>query len=115
MRALFAGEEGGNKTILRGGDYSMEVKLLNDVGTEIDITGDTLDVILYDTTDRRNAAVASFLALTHLVEPAGNATLPIGHVASAALPAGKTLYGFIKRTHSAKISFCNTPTIFQIS
>lgn len=77
MRAIVNGVEGGRIGLYKGGAATLKIRLLGDDGTTVDITDAvTLEAIVYDTKDRRNAAIFS-KALTPGTLTAGVATLAL--------------------------------------
>jgi hypothetical protein len=59
MRAIINGVEGGKIGAYKGAALVLLVQLLNDDGTVFVCTGDTVVGLIYDTQDRRNAAIDS--------------------------------------------------------
>ena len=97
MRALINGVEGNALDLAKGADAVFNARITNDDGSFIDTTTDVdQKFILYDTADRRNAAI---LTITCAVVAAAQGTLTatISDAQSAALTSGATYYAFIKR------------------
>ncbi len=98
MRAIIEGVEGPRLAMFKGGTRSLVIHLINDDGSPFDVTGGTVDFIIYDTKDRRNAAVKTkSCTLT---------TAAAGYVTAAFLAtdmdfgpgAGTPYYGYVKYT-----------------
>lgn len=62
MRALFDGVEGGSLTRFKGADSSLNLMLINDDGSSLDITGDEISIAIYSTDIRNASPVATFEA-----------------------------------------------------
>lgn len=125
MRALINGEEGGAIDAFVGADTLLQVLAISDgesggdpaqilpKGKPLDVTGDTVSVEIYDTKDRRNAAVLS-VAATIVTAAGGYLTALIANaVAVAGLRGVK--YAYVKRLENTNsiISFsekCTTIT-----
>lgn len=84
MKALLNGDT-KPVYLAKGSDETVRVTLFNDDGSVLDVTGGTLDLVVYDRTDRANAALA-----TH-----GGETLvtPTGGYATVAIPDTELTYG----------------------
>jgi hypothetical protein len=108
MIALVNGEEGAGQVLFKGGATMWRIHLLSDgtegptgqvlpKGTPLDLTGDTVSVEFYDSSDRRNAAVTS-LSTTLTTATSGFVTAT---VANATIDFGPgTYWAFIKRTEN---------------
>ena len=109
MIGLIAGEEGQTISLFKGADDSLIGTILNDDGSFIDLTGDTVHFLIYDTLDRRNAAVADFTAA--LTSPtAGEVTMTITNAAMNFGPSDNLYYGFLKHILAAGgVTFSRIP------
>lgn len=76
MLTLINGSKGAVR-LAKGSNNSLRVILANDDGSSINLTGDSVDLIVYDRTDRYNAAIATHSGDTLTVPTAGFATVAI--------------------------------------
>lgn len=107
MRALINGVEGGALDAYIGADTLFQVILVSDgesggdaaqitpKGKPLDVTGDTVTIECYDTTDRRNAASISIPCT--IVTAAGGYLTALLTNANAVAALRGTRYAFIKR------------------
>src|SRR5690348_231590 len=84
MIALLNGVVGGSIDLFKGSNESIKIVLLTDAGAQIDLTADiggTGSVVLeiYDTEDRRNAAIDTVVCTT--------GDLTAGYMTAAFVPA----------------------------
>lgn len=84
MLALINGSQ-GLVTLLKATNQVLKVVVANDDGSAIDVTGDSVDLIVYDRSDRATAAIA-----THV----GDAlTTPTAGLATVTITAAELTYG----------------------
>jgi len=104
MRALFDGEEGSEEGVTRykGADGSLNVMLVNDDGSNIDITGDTVTIEIHTSAVRSASPVATFTGVI-VAAAAGYYTVALAAVSMTFGPG--THYMFAKRVHLTKISY----------
>jgi len=84
MLALINGER-GLVSLAKAATESLKVLVANDDGSALDITGGTIDVVVYDRSDRLNAAIA--------MHSGDTLTTPAAGLATVALPLGELTYG----------------------
>jgi hypothetical protein len=102
MRALFNGVEGGTLTQRKGTDGVYRLVLTTDAGGVQALSTGTVDVLVYDTADRRNAALKTISA-TVTTAANGFCTLTIS---AATLNIGPGIYyAFARFTLSGVITF----------
>ena len=116
MRAIIEGVEGGSLDIFKGSNVVLDAVLLSDDGTQIDITGGTLQLLAYDTEDRRNAAIDDHAGAI--------ATATAGYATFTYVPAdlnwgpgtnGAPYWGYVKFTTSGGVeSVANVPVKINI-
>jgi len=116
MIALINGIEGGALKLFKGAATLLRLVVLSDgdngpsgqvpaTGTPLDVTGDTVSLLIYDTADRRNAALAT-VAGTIVTAAAGYLTISVLNATIAIGPG--TFFGFISRSE-------NTGTTLEFS
>lgn len=113
MKAIFNGQVGGSIQLQKGCNYSgIPVTILTDAGAIQALSTGTVDLVIYDTSDRRNAAIKTIsVAVTTAAD--GKCTL-------ALLPANLdfgpgTYYGYLRFTDAtAKIFFSRSYTLVTI-
>lgn len=76
MLATINGDRGLVR-IAKGADESLKVLIMKDDGAVEDITGDSVDLIVYDRSDRKNAAITTHSGDTLTTPTAGLATVAL--------------------------------------
>ena len=76
MLALINGSQ-GLVTMAKASNQSLKVIVAKDDGSTEDITGDSVDLLVYDRSDRANAAIATHVGDTLTTPTAGYATVAI--------------------------------------
>ena len=108
MRALINGVEGNVLELQKGADVVYNARITNDDGSLIDVTTDVdQKFILYDTADRRNAAILT-ITMAVVAAAQGTLTATLTDAQTAALTSGATYYAFVKRNAAGPlVSFGN--------
>lgn len=104
MRALIKGEEGKNISLPKGADIitAIPIMIINDTGTVHDLSTATVDLVVYDRTDRTSTVIAT-LPITVATAAAGVCTLT---AAVAAMNFGPgNYYGFVRKTLTGVITW----------
>lgn len=76
MLALINGSQ-GLVSMAKGSNQSLKVIVAKDDGSAENITGDSVDLVVYDRSDRANAAIATHSGDTLTTPTAGYATVAI--------------------------------------
>ena len=77
MRAIINGVTGVPLQWAKGSNVSIKVLLINDDASILDLTGGAVNVLVYDRSDRANAAFATHVNETLTAPTAGLATVAI--------------------------------------
>lgn len=113
MRAIINGHHNTPVAWAKGSNNSANVLLMNDDSSELDITGGTVDLVVYDRVDRSNAATATHAGDTLTTPTAGFATVAID---DSELTYGPGEYFvFAKYTTSGGLIFFAAPYVLQIT
>ena len=115
MRALINGVEGGSRTIFKGQDLVLLVQVLNDDGSLITVTGDSVSLMLFDRIDRANAAILTITAAI-TTAAAGFTTATVTDTQTGTLAAGATYYAFVRRdaATAGAFSFADNYTVVYV-
>ncbi len=114
MRMLIDGAEGNEIVVDKGADKTVNIMLLTDTGGLIPSTAETWTLQIYDTADRRNAAITS-ATLTTGTAAAGFGTMILTAAITALLSAGGTYYAYGKRVDAGTlIAFSNRPCTIHV-
>lgn len=102
MISLLNGVEEGDHFFFRGEDQTLKIILMDDDGLYLTTTADVIKLKLYDTEDRRNAAIFTSDAATITTAAAGLETLAItaAQMNFAANADGKPYYAFVERNEN---------------
>lgn len=95
MIALINGSR-GLVSIPKGSDAALKIIVANDDGSSIDLTGDTVDLVVYDRSDRLNAAIATHSSDALTVPLAGYATLTMANTETSYGPGD--FFAFVRWT-----------------
>lgn len=114
MLAILNGVRGGTLKLLRGTDAVINGVLMNDDGSELDITGMTITIELYAKKDRSDTPTSLAGALS--AQPAagtftvtiGDSTLPVATFSAA------DYYAWVKRDDSGDIELSKESTVFRL-
>lgn len=125
MIAIINGTEGATLKSFKGGFDLLRLILLSDgtvgptgqvaaVGSPLDVTGDTVTLEVYDTVDRRNAAVKSLPAT---IVGATYGYLTVALTATLMDFGPGTYYVYAKRSENtgATIEFSRVHSVMQVS
>lgn len=114
MIGLIDGKEANDIQMFKGGDKTLQCMLVNDDGTPRDITGLTLEAILYKNKTRDNT-------LDPVVVKAGVIVTPTaGHFTAAFAAADMTMdpgtyYIYLKEDDGGVISFSEEPAKITVT
>lgn len=126
MIALINGAEGATLKLFKGGYTMLRVHNMSDgeegptgqvsaIGTPLDVTGDTLTLEIYDTADRRNAAVKS---ITITVGAGAVYGYSVCTIVAASIDFGPgTYYGYVKRIENTGTTteYSRTHCVIQVT
>ena len=107
MKAIINGITSGPLQLAKGGNESLNVLVFEDNGDAINITGGSIDVVVYDRSDRANAAKATHSGDTLTTPLAGFATVAIDDSELTYGPG--EYYAFIRYTSSGANIFFSQP------
>jgi hypothetical protein len=113
MKALFNGQVGGSIQFQKGANYSgIPITILTDAGAIQALSTGTVDLVVYDTSDRRNAALKT-VSVTVTTATDGKCTLAL---VPANLDFGPgTYFGFVRFTDAtSKVFFSRQFTLVNI-
>ena len=124
MIAIINGQEGPTLSLFKGGFGLLQLILLSDgelgptgqvaaKGSPLDVTGDTVTIEVYDTSDRRNTATKS-LPATIVTAGAGHLTVALTATLMDFGP-GK-YYAYAKRSENtgATVEFSRSYAVMQV-
>lgn len=112
MRAFIAGVFGA-VTVRKGEDTVLPVVVHNDDGSLLDLTGGSIDLVVYDRSDRANATpIATHAGDALTAATAGHATMTIGD-AELNYATGD-YYVFVRFTNATSKIYFADPIVWQV-
>ena len=107
MISLLNGVEEGDHFFFKGGDKDLTIVLMDDNGAYLVVTADVVKLKLYDTEDRRNAAVLTSSTATIATAAAGYLTLALTTAQMNFVPNsdGKPYFAFVERNENVANTF----------
>jgi hypothetical protein len=112
MRAFINGSTNAPISLAKGSNNSLNVLVCNDNGSVLDITGGTIDLVVYDRSDRANAARATHAGDTLTTPTAGFATVAVDDSELTYGPG--EYYVFVKHTTSGALVYFSAPFVLII-
>jgi hypothetical protein len=112
MRAIINGSPNAPVAWAKGSNNSALVLLMNDNGSVLDITGGSVDLVVYDRSDRANAAIATHAGDTLTTPTAGFATVAVDDSELTYGPG--EYYVFARHTTSGSLVYYSAPYVLQI-
>ncbi len=112
-KAFFNGEEAGVLTLAKDADDDFNIALVDEDNIPVNLTTGTLTVEVYDTADRRNAAIKSWAITTPDAPTGGAANVPVS-VATTGFGPG-IFYAYTKYVLSGATTLCRNPTKIKMT
>jgi len=112
MHALINGATNTPITWAKGSNNSANVLVTNDNASVLDITDGTIDLVVYDRSDRANAALATHASDTLTAPTAGFATVAVDDSELTYGPG--EYYVFVKHTTSGALVYFSAPFVLII-
>jgi len=112
MHALINGATNTPITWAKGSNNSANVLVTNSNASVLDITGGTIDLVVYDRSDRANAALATHAGDTLTTPTAGFATVAVDDSELTYGPG--EYYVFVKHTDAAAKVYFSAPFVLII-
>lgn len=106
MKALINGLTGPLQ-LAKGGNETLNVLVFDDNGAATDLTGGSVDIVVYDRSDRANAAKATHSGDTLTTPTAGLATVAIDDTELTYGPG--EYYAFVRYTTSGALVHFSQP------
>lgn len=111
MRAIINGSY-SNVVWAKGSNQTANILLMNDNASVLDLTGGSVDLVVYDRADRANTAIATHVTDTLTTPAAGLATLAIDDTELTYGPG--EYYIFVRHTTSGGLVYYATPYVLSI-
>ena len=112
MRAILNGIPGAPLNWAKGSNVSVKALLMNDDASVLDITGGAVNLLVYDRSDRANAAIATHTNETLTTPTAGLATVDIDDSELTYGPGD--YFAFIRYVASGGAVSFSEPTVLTI-
>lgn len=113
MRAIINGHPNAPIVWAKGSNAAAKIVVTNDDGSALDITGGAINVVVYDRSDRANAAIATHTNETIVAPTAGYATLAVDDSELTYGPG--TYYAFVRYVASGGLTNFSEPYILEIN
>jgi hypothetical protein len=112
MHAMINGSPNAVVEWAKGSNNTAYVLVMNENASVLDITGGTIDLVVYDRSDRANAAIATHAGDTLTTPTAGFATVAIDDSELTYGPGD--YYVFVKHTTSGALVYFSDPYVLSI-
>ena len=97
---------------IKGSDQSFNCLICSDTGGKIDLTANTIDVLVYDNGSRSGTALLTASGAS-AVATAGSFTIDIADTDLASVAVGADLYAFARLDTGALITISDNPILLE--